>query len=722
MRSDAVEALFSAALDAEPEAIEPLLASYPDRAVSDEVKRLLGRHVELSDGGQHAGFLSGLDRPRASAMLAAQELTDDPVKIGRYDVSRRLGRGSTGVVYLAHDPELGREIAVKLLSPSLSADPSAVRRFSEEARAASALDNPHIVTIYEIGRTVDDRLFITMAYTPGETLRERMSRGRLEISDALQIGSEVADGLGAAHKHGIVHRDIKPENILLTPRGACIVDFGIAKIGAQTLTLTGAALGTAAYMSPEQTRGGGVDHRSDVWSLGVVLYEMLSGVRPFEAQNSEAIIYQIRNDTPEMLGIRCPSLSDDATRVIHRCLDKDPEMRPQSAEDLATELRSPTLRRKRLSSRRALTALSAFFLVVMLTVIAVRWKSIAPADGATAKRPTQDMIAYDLYARGTYNWNERTRERLESAISLFNQSIARDSSFALPYAALANTYINMSNYGFMPADRALLKATAAATRAIELDPSLAEAHASLGFLHASNRSFARSEASFRRAIELKPATPSSHHFYSLLLMIEGRLEEAARENRRSLELDPSFPIANTNRGIILAQREQFDSALIELTHSLDLSPRNPLAHHVLGSLHAAKGRYAQALPNLQEAYAETPTFPGVAAALEYTLRRLNRTAEADSVVRLLYKEDPTNRSRINIAYHEAVSGNMDSAFSMLSRVQLDLPTLIGLRVDPLLAGFRRDARYAELFARIGLKAAGPSRDSVNAADATQRHR
>jgi len=312
------------------------------------------------------------------------------------------------------------------------------------------------------------------------------------------------------------------------------------------------------------------------------------------------------------------------------------------------------------------------------------------------------MAAYDLYVRGTYNWNQRTRDRLESAISLFQQAINRDPNFALPHAALANTYINMSNYGYLPADQSLPKATTAATRAIGLDPSLAEAHASIGFLFASNGSFEKSETSFRRALRLNPSAPLTHHFYSLLLMMEGRTKDAARENGRSLELDPLFPIANTNRGIILTQRQQFDSARIQLRRSLERSPRNPLAHYFLGAMKAAEGRYEQALPHLREAYRETPTFPGVAGALGYTLRRLHRTAEADSVVRLLHEHSRANRSQINVAYHEAISNSMDSAFATFSRVQLDVPALIAIRADPLLAGLRADARYPHLLARVGL--------------------
>jgi serine/threonine protein kinase len=334
-----VEAAFGTALDTPPEARESLLASLcTDESVRAEVRRLLARNESLSTpSGATGGFLDRLDPGRAAVLLDG----GDPGRIGRYEIVRRLGRGATGIVYLARDPALDRSVALKLLSPSLSGDPSAARRFAEEARAASALDHPHIATVYEFGRAEDERFFIAMAYHEGETLRDRLARGALPVDEAVLIAVEIADGLSAAHAKGIVHRDIKPENVLLTPQGACIVDFGIAKVLGHTLTRTGAALGTAAYMSPEQTRGVGVDHRSDLWSLGVVLYEMLAGVRPFEADGGEALVYAIRHDAPDPVVARRPEVAPVLARVVDRCLEKDPERRYQSAAALLSALRAP---------------------------------------------------------------------------------------------------------------------------------------------------------------------------------------------------------------------------------------------------------------------------------------------------------------------------------------------------------------------------------------------
>ena len=338
MNWPAVERLFAAAIEIPLEERQALLDSDPDDAVRFEVRRLLMRHDALSSGQD--SFLNALDLNQAATLIEVAE-AEDPPAVGRYEIVRRLGSGATGVVYLARDPSLGRHVALKLLSPQLSHDVTGVRRFTDEARAASRLDNPHITAVYEIGRSGDDRLFIAMAYHEGETLRDRIARGAVPVAEAVRIAGDVADGLSAAHAQGIVHRDIKPENILLTARGACIVDFGIAKVAGETLTRTGAAVGTAAYMSPEQTRGARVDCRSDLWSLGVVLYEMITGHRPFRADGGEALIYSIRHDAAEPVTARQPGVARAVARVVDRCLEKEPERRYQSATAVLSVLRAP---------------------------------------------------------------------------------------------------------------------------------------------------------------------------------------------------------------------------------------------------------------------------------------------------------------------------------------------------------------------------------------------
>ncbi len=204
--------------------------------------------------------------------------------VSHYKILAKLGEGGMGVVYKAEDTKLGRHVVLKFLAPYLTRDQEAIERFINEAKTASALDHPNICTIYEIGESDDGQLFIAMAYYVGETLREKIAGANggsplLAIDNAIEIATQIASGLTRAHEAGIIHRDIKPANIIITKRREVkILDFGLAKLaGQQHLTKSGATLGTIAYMSPEQAQGLPVDHRTDIWSLGVVMYEMLTG-------------------------------------------------------------------------------------------------------------------------------------------------------------------------------------------------------------------------------------------------------------------------------------------------------------------------------------------------------------------------------------------------------------------------------------------------------------
>ena len=260
--------------------------------------------------------------------------------VSHYSVRERLGRGGMGVVYRAEDLQLGRTVALKFLSLELEgAAPEARERFFREARAASALDHPRICTVYEIGESEDGRPFIAMAYCAGETLSERIRRDQVPFDDARTIILQIAEGLLAAHDAGVVHRDVKPANIMLTPGGVKVLDFGLAKLSDVThLTKTGATLGTPAYMSPEQATGGAVDHRSDIWSLGAILYEMLTGTRAFPGDNPTAIMYAILSHEIRPAAELRPDVPADLERVIRRCLQREPAERYQSLRELFTDL------------------------------------------------------------------------------------------------------------------------------------------------------------------------------------------------------------------------------------------------------------------------------------------------------------------------------------------------------------------------------------------------
>lgn len=278
-------------------------------------------------------------------------------KLGRYEIRAKIGEGGMGEVYLAQDTELDRRVALKILPETLAANQQRLQRFIQEARAASALNHPHILTIHEIG-TIGDSRFIATEFIDGETLRQRMSQG-MKLSEALEIASETASALSAAHAAGIIHRDVKPENIMVRRDGYVkVLDFGLAKLSetassttdpeaatrAMVNTADGMVMGTANYMSPEQAKGAQVDARTDIWSLGAMLYEMLAGRLPFSGETPTETISFILLKEPAPLTRFAPNAPGELERIVNKALTKDREERYQTMKDFQIDLRA--LKRK----------------------------------------------------------------------------------------------------------------------------------------------------------------------------------------------------------------------------------------------------------------------------------------------------------------------------------------------------------------------------------------
>jgi serine/threonine protein kinase len=327
-----LDALFAEALDRPPAERPTYLrqAAGGDEELYGEVCALLERSAAAeralgeSVADLAAPLLASLDAdpsPEQPATLKGEQ-------IGPYRILEEIGRGGMGIVYRARDVRLDRLVALKFLPPYLSGDAEAKRRFVAEARAASATEHPNVATLHEIGETADGRLYLVMAHYEGETLKARIARGPLPQEEALGMARQVAADLAAAHARGIVHRDIKPGNLFLTRDGwTKILDFGVAKIAGGNLTGPGVRLGTVAYMSPEQLRDEAVDARADLWSLGVVLYEMLTGARPFRGSRDATVIHAILHDPPAGLEPGDTGIPDALKPILARALARDPAER-----------------------------------------------------------------------------------------------------------------------------------------------------------------------------------------------------------------------------------------------------------------------------------------------------------------------------------------------------------------------------------------------------------
>ena len=617
--------------------------------------------------------------------------------VGHYQIVARIGEGGMGLVYRAVDVRLRRTVALKLVRPRDNDDVHAKERLLVEARAAAALDHPNICTIYEVGETDDALPFIAMAFYAGETLEQVMRRGPLPVALALDYATQIARGLSVAHERGIIHRDVKPANIMVTSDGVLkLLDFGIARVRDVTLSHGGVTPGTIAYMSPEQVTSRPLDHRTDLWSLGVVLYEMCTGVRPFGGEHVGAILYAILNDSPVPATRLRPNLPVRIERTLERLLARDRAQRYRTAEELISVLtppldapatRAPGTRWLRRGMWYGAAALALGALVVT--------RPDTPPPTVSERR----IAAEDLTAQGKRDVLFRSATGRRQSLELFRQAIAVDSTYAPAHAALAHILIMTGeDIGGSRRER-LVQAAKSARAAIRLDSSLADAHAALGHVFLSDYQLARAEEQFKRAIDLNPTEPYVREFLVWLYVFMERPRDASEQAERAAKDNPNSPTAIAEVARALLVNGRCDEALATLARLSYLQPPPARSAAIAAQCHARKKLWQSAIDELRPIAERNPV--QVEPWLGFMLARAGHTEEATRIRdSLIERSTRSNGGAYGVAVVYAGFRDFDKAFVWLDRAVDDRSLRYNI-MEPAFEELRRDPRFDRLRKKLG---------------------
>jgi serine/threonine protein kinase/tetratricopeptide (TPR) repeat protein len=740
-----------------------------------------------------------------------------------------------GEVYLADDEKLSRRVAIKILPEALSRDDEARRRFLREARAVAAIEHPNVCTIYEIGEH-HDRPYIVMQYVEGETLFDRIQRAVVPLEECLGLTIQVCAAVEDAHARGIIHRDLKPMNIIITPRGQVkVLDFGLAKFSGPTpdgqtdilKSRTGIVTGTAPYMSPEQLRGAEVDARSDIFSLGVVLYELATRRRPFDRGSTVGTITAILFEQPPPLR---SSQHAPLSPILRRALRKEPSQRYATMREMAEELESvrarPRTRSRRVRAEdqvptesmsavtpqptgridslavlpvqsevldpaleylmyglsegitNALSHVRRLRVIAQSTasqyagnseprdvgrrlnvaaVVALRAQVdenelhatvnlIATADGsllwsAEYSRPARDVAALSeaiaedlaekvrargssasrravrkkravdpeaqqLFLKGRFQWIKRHPEAVKQAMTFFQQAVEIDPTFARPYVGLADSFVMLGFIQALPPREILPKVKAAANRAIELDPALADPHATLGYAAGLFEwDWETAKRELEEAMQLNPNYPWAPHWLGVLYCGKGETEKALELIEISRTLDPLSPIINVGVGIPHHIAGRYDEAVACYRAVLETDPSLAPGHYYLAMTLAMRGDREDAIAHIRQAIDIAGPAGLYLAELSRELCAAGRLSEAEEILEKLH--DAAGKRYIS-PYCFAVAytglGRIDAAFPALEAAFAEHNAWIWfLPVDPRFDPLRSDPRFAALLEKHGLR-------------------
>ncbi len=494
-----------------------------------------------------------------------------------YVIRAQLGRGGMGVVYEAWDPRLDRPLALKMIRSEML-DEAGRRRFLLEAQACSRLNHPHVVTVYAAGEEGGNP-YMAMELLRGRTLRRVLAEDALDWQRKVELALDALDALARLHEAGIVHRDLKPENIMITDDGVLkLMDFGLAHVEAAGATQVGMVVGTAGYMSPEQVAGRPVDARSDVFSFGILLYEMLAGRRPFDGESAMSVMYQIQNAAPPPLPDGPADLPPGLTACLERALAKDPAQRHADAGALRDELAAllagvvtaASRRRRRIAWLAGTATVAALGTVIV--ALALRGPSAPKPDRERAVQHNE--LGQDLDRRG-----ERVEARAE-----FRAATLADPGYPVPWN-------NLALLALQDGERA--EADSLLRRALAADPQYAQAWYNLGFLQEETERPADAEASYRRALGAEPAFGAAWNNLGALLLAGGRAGEARATLEQGLREigpdDPVRPYLERTLGRVAAAQGRRDEAVALWRRALERLPDDPALQRLLAEAGAAAG-------------------------------------------------------------------------------------------------------------------------------------